>query len=397
LLSGDSFTGTLTRESGEDVGEYLITLGDLSAGDNYSLTFIGDTLTITPRAITVKADSQSKEYGETDPELSFDIVSGSLLSGDSFTGTLTRESGEDVGEYLITLGDLRVCDNYSLTLINATLTILPREIIISAKSQTKVYGEDDPELIFEIISGTLLDGDSISGVLSREAGENVGDYLIETGSLSAGQNYSITINNSYYLTITPALLIITADDKVKMVNNPDPEYTVTYTGLVFNDDSSVVTGLVIERTPGEAIGDYDIIPSGAIAGNYTIDFVRGTLTIEPSSSIVWDNDWDRKEMSVTGISISRNPVQLGTGIVEFSVKTPTSANLKVEIYDRMGNLLFRQNVETNRLGNSGSLYWDLTNMSGRHVTSGTYLIRVVGTDTNSSQVYRYSAKLGVYR
>ncbi|KMQ50236.1 Endo-1,4-beta-glucanase, partial [Chitinispirillum alkaliphilum] len=210
LLSGDSFTGTLVRESGEDVGEYLITLGDLSASDNYSLTFIGDTLTITPRAVTVKADSQSKEYGDSDPQLSFEIISGTLLSGDSFTGTLTRESGEDVGEYLITLGDLRVCDNYSLTFIGDTLIITPRAITVKADSQSKEYGDEDPQLSFDIVSGSFLSDDSFTGTLIRESGEDVGEYLISLGDLSAGDNYSLTFIGDT-LTITPRAITVKAD------------------------------------------------------------------------------------------------------------------------------------------------------------------------------------------
>lgn len=49
LVAGDTedvFTGALTRSSGEDAGEYTIMLGDLSAGDNYAITFQGAALTI---------------------------------------------------------------------------------------------------------------------------------------------------------------------------------------------------------------------------------------------------------------------------------------------------------------------------------------------------------------
>ena len=55
-------------------------------------------------AITVAADPQTKVYGEADPELTYEIVSGALVGTDTFTGELTREPGEDVGTYAILQG-----------------------------------------------------------------------------------------------------------------------------------------------------------------------------------------------------------------------------------------------------------------------------------------------------
>jgi hypothetical protein len=43
---GAVFTGSLSREAGESAGVYAITQGTLSAGTNYSITFIGASLTI---------------------------------------------------------------------------------------------------------------------------------------------------------------------------------------------------------------------------------------------------------------------------------------------------------------------------------------------------------------
>ncbi|GGB00132.1 beta strand repeat-containing protein [Puia dinghuensis] len=50
LLNGDNtsvFTGSLSRTPGENVGTYAITEGSLSAGNNYTLNYTGNTLTIT--------------------------------------------------------------------------------------------------------------------------------------------------------------------------------------------------------------------------------------------------------------------------------------------------------------------------------------------------------------
>jgi hypothetical protein len=53
LLNGDNpaiFTGSLSRAPGENVGTYPITEGNLSAGNNYTISYTGNSLTITKAA-----------------------------------------------------------------------------------------------------------------------------------------------------------------------------------------------------------------------------------------------------------------------------------------------------------------------------------------------------------
>jgi hypothetical protein len=54
-------SGSLTRVAGETVAgsPYAIQQGTLAANANYALTYVGDSLSITPRPITVTADPQS--------------------------------------------------------------------------------------------------------------------------------------------------------------------------------------------------------------------------------------------------------------------------------------------------------------------------------------------------
>src|SRR5262249_40408098 len=52
LVSGDSSSGALTRVAGEDAGTYPILQGTLTAGSNYSLTYVGADLTISKNSTT---------------------------------------------------------------------------------------------------------------------------------------------------------------------------------------------------------------------------------------------------------------------------------------------------------------------------------------------------------
>ena len=144
----------------------------------------------------MNADLRSKVYGTTDPSLTYAIVSGSLVSRViTFTGSLTRVAGENVGQYVITVKVRlsRVLQNYALTfIIKDTLTITPRAITVAANDTSKVYGTTDPSLTYAIVSGSLVSGNNFTGSLTRVAGENVGQYLINQGSLALSSNYSLT-------------------------------------------------------------------------------------------------------------------------------------------------------------------------------------------------------------
>jgi large repetitive protein len=62
-------------------------------------------------------------YGEADPELTYGF-SPALIGADTFTGALTRATGEDV-TYAITQGTLALSTNYTLLLQEQILRLLP--------------------------------------------------------------------------------------------------------------------------------------------------------------------------------------------------------------------------------------------------------------------------------
>ena len=69
---------------------------------------------ITPRDLTVTPDpGQSKKFGAEDPTLH--STNSGRVSGQipDFTGALSRDEGEDVGQYDITLGTLALIDHFS--------------------------------------------------------------------------------------------------------------------------------------------------------------------------------------------------------------------------------------------------------------------------------------------
>src|SRR5207245_1219424 len=187
--------------------------------------------------------------------MTYKMAIGSRAAGDSFTGALTRAAGENVGTYAIQQGTLALSSNYDLTYIGADLTITKRAITVTADPQTKVYGNADPSLTYKITSGSLAFGDTFTGALSRVAGENVGTYAIQQGTVALSSNYDLTYVGAN-LTITKRAITVTPDAKTKTYGDADPPltYKITSGTLAFSD--TFTGGLT--RVTGENVGTYAI-------------------------------------------------------------------------------------------------------------------------------------------
>jgi len=228
------------------------------------------TLTIDQKAITITADAKTKVYGEANPTLTYEITTGSLVGSDVFTGSLSRASGENVGDYAISSSLANT--NYAITFVSADFTITEKATTITADAKAKVYGESDPALTYTISTGSLVGSDVLTGNLSRATGENVGDYAIS--STLANANYNITFESANF-TITKKAITITADAKSKVYGATDP--TLTYSVSPSLVGSDVFTGS-LSRASGENVGDYAISSSLANT-NYAITFVSADFTI----------------------------------------------------------------------------------------------------------------------
>ncbi|MFT0892709.1 beta strand repeat-containing protein [Pseudochelatococcus sp. G4_1912] len=335
LVNGDTtsvMTGALDRVAGNNVGTYAINQGTLSAGGNYTITFVpGQTFAITPAALTITADSgQSKIYGGADPTLSY--AASGLVNGDTtsvMTGALDRVAGNNVGTYAINQGTLSAGGNYTITFVpGQTFAITPATLTITADSgQSKVYGGVDPTLSYA--ASGLVNGDTdslITGALDRVAGNNVGTYAINQGTLSAGGNYTITFVPGQTFAITPATLTITADSgQSKVYGGADPTLSYAASGFVNGDTASVMTG-ALDRVAGNNVGIYGINQGTLSAGgNYTINLVPGptfaitpavlTITTDSGQSKVYGTADPTLSYAVSGL-VNGDTISIMTGALD---------------------------------------------------------------------------------
>ncbi|ASC99842.1 TPA: two-partner secretion system adhesin CdrA [Pseudomonas aeruginosa] len=283
-------SGNLGRVAGENVGNYGILQDGLGLNTaNYTLSYVGNDLRITPAQLNVIADAKTKVYGDLDPALTYQVsglkrgdTAGAVLNG----GSLSRVAGENVGVYGINQGGLGlVSSNYTLNYQGNNLTITKALLNVIADAKTKVYGDADPALTYQVsglkngdTAGAVLNG----GSLSRVAGENVGVYGINQGGLGlVSANYDLSYQGNN-LTITKALLNVIADAKTKVYGDADPSLTYQVSGLKNGDTAgAVLNGGSLSRVAGENVGVYGI-NQGDLAlnsGNYDLSYQGNNLTI----------------------------------------------------------------------------------------------------------------------
>ena len=161
--------------------------------------------------------------------------------------------------------------NYALTLqSNAASVIIPLTIKVTADAQTKIYGNSDPT--FTYVNDALVVGDIFTGVLSRTAGENVGVYPINIGTLSLGTNYTITFVPNI-LTIKKASVTVIPD----VINR-------TYGDVPFPTTKTTASFNTIGLQNGETINSITLtFPSGPGSGNDLKDGIGNYIGVVKAS------------------------------------------------------------------------------------------------------------------
>ena len=289
------------------------------------MTFETGTFDIEPLTtvtVTITEHSLSKVYNATDYTVSgYDVEISSPLYTEAdftFSGNATV-TARNAGTHNMNLKPEDFTNinpnfaNVNFVIKDGALTITPKPVTVTADNKSKIYGDADPVLTYT--TEGLAGSDYIVATLRREAGTNVGDYVI-TATAQANRNYTITTVPGT-LTIEPRQVTVTAGNKTKAYGTADPTLTATVTGLVNGESAAELISYKLSRAAGENVGDYAITASGAAAqGNYIVTYVPGTLTIVPDDTVVvtitpnngtFKYDGTEKDLSGYTVSIS-NPL-----------------------------------------------------------------------------------------
>jgi hypothetical protein len=203
------------------------------AGDaNHNTSTASATFAITPAAMIVTADNKSKLVGAADPALTYQ-VSG-LKPGDTaasvLTGGLTRDAGEAAGSYAIRPGTLAANANYTLTVVNGTLTISYNTCLLYDPTKAVKSGATIPIKI-KLCSATganvsnsavVVTAVSLGLISTSATGE-----VIDAGNANADGNFRFdaALGPGYIFNLkTTGLSQGTYRLEIRVSNDPQPKY-----------------------------------------------------------------------------------------------------------------------------------------------------------------------------
>ena len=247
-----SFSGKALAK-GTVVGFYPMGLAEdqfENTNDNFTVTFVVNdgSLTIVPTENTVmvviKGKTDTVVYdGAEHTVTGYEIVSISdplYTEADfSFSGSANAK-GTNVGTYAMGLTPADFANinaNFADVLFVVTdgeLEITPKEITVTADDFTKMESEDDP--VFTAKIAGLADGDDESLIvytISREPGEEPGEYAITP----AGEE----VQGNYKVTFVPGTLTITALPMYNITFDPNGGILIIDGKEYTSDEMYVIT------------------------------------------------------------------------------------------------------------------------------------------------------------
>ena len=277
----------------------------------------------------------------------------------------------------------------------ATLTIAPQNTFIIVSPASGTYGGSTTFSALLRFDGgiPLIDrsvsfqrnGVSVGSATTNSSGiatlstvsldaVNAGTYATGITASFAGElNFQAT-SGSGALTVNPAPLKITADDKTKIYLAPLPTFTATFDGFVLGQGPEVLSGTLVFSTPATStspVGTYPIVPSGLSSTNYTITYVNGTLTITYDVCVLFDLTKVHKSGSTIPVKVE----VCGAGGVNVSsasiIVHATSVTLASTAVSGQPEDSGNANPEDD-FRFSAPFY--IYNLSTKGLTSGTYLL-----------------------
>lgn len=315
LLPGDvlnvTYDGSRTEAgSGESsIKSVTVTHDGVDVTENYNIDYSAKgTLEVKARAITVTADSATKEY-DTKPltKDTADVTSGSLVKGHKLAAVEVIGSQTEVGtskntikENSVKITDAKnndVTRNYAITLKDGTLEVTGKAVtdITVTAGATKVY--DGTALTLTAadikVSPALPSGYTISATFSASSRTDAGkDDVTLTGITikdASGENvtskYNIKVEKGT-LEVTKRPLTITTGDKTKVYDGkPLTDKTrPTIDGLLkahnmrleFTNSQTKVGN---SQNSVKVLSIYDKETEADVTANYEITYKFGKLTV----------------------------------------------------------------------------------------------------------------------
>ena len=325
-------TGALSREEGEGVGAYGITIGTLALTDdevngNYELSFAaGVTFCVNKANLAITVAVTDWTYGESAnvPE----VGAGIQITGWKFDEDATLDDGRFLyvlyilkdsamtfeEQQALIMGSVDWDDDAAVDEFFATYTVIPTDAgtyyVVVGLEDVANYNDAQGATEFTILqrpvnltwtdcAGFVYSGSAftVSATVSNKVGTDevsvtgyegnsaigAGDYAATALGIS-NANYTLTDGTalSYDWSIAKAPLTVTANPKTITYGDAPTNDDVAYSGFKGDDTASSLTGelaYAYTYAKGNSVGEYTITPSGLTSDNYEITFLLGNLTV----------------------------------------------------------------------------------------------------------------------
>ncbi len=292
--------------SGTSTGITGLTTGQMQNPANYASTYVGwDFATVwsAPSAgyypqlygvnyvLRVDSANASRVYGDANPAFTHSIYgfhagdTAGIVNGLSVSTVATTTS--NAGTYAISAsgGSAVSASGQAYRFIDApgTLTITPRSITVTADARSRIYGDTNPALTYQVGDAGLVNGDTLSGVLATAAtaASHIGIYGITQGTL-ASPNYVVASFTGANLTVMPRAITVTADAKSRPYGDANPALTYQVGGSGLVDGDTLSGALTTSAMASSDAGVYGITQGTlAASSNYAFAFIGANLTVKP--------------------------------------------------------------------------------------------------------------------
>ena len=291
------------------VGRATVTITYDSAEYHAEETF---TITVQPKAVTVKADDKSRAFGEANPELTWSLQDGSSLVGQDtlqLNISTTADETSVPSSYPITLTEVENANpNYTVTTQDGTLTVTQKtlsdsDVTIDAIPDQPYTGQAiEPEIT---VNGYSADAYDVTYKNNVRAG-------LATATVRFKGNYTGTASQTFQIT-QKALTVsnVAASDKI-YDGTTTATITASLQGVADGDSVQLTTPAADFDTKDAGTGKAVTIAaggcftiSGADAENYTLtqptvsgltaDITPATLTAPGNQTVTIRNNVTTKQ------------------------------------------------------------------------------------------------------
>jgi len=252
--------------------------------------------------------TQTLTVDKSDQVITFEALTGAPFGDPDFGPGATSNSGLSVtyassntsvativgenihitgaGTAVITASQAGNANYNEATDVPQTFIVSKANLSAKAENLSRTYGESNPQLIITYTG--FCAGDDLQALDAKPSASTLADQSSNTGeytiSLSGGNdnNYALVLTDGV-LTVKKAELIVTAEDKNKVYGDPNPSFTLSYSGFKNGDTYGGINSKPVVNSPVSSesnAGNYPLIVSGGIDNNYYFSYVDGEITVD---------------------------------------------------------------------------------------------------------------------